>query len=230
MANIIAPIGIMSAMPSEIAMLLSIAGGVKKENIAAVDYYAGTVHDIPVVICWGGVGKVNAAMHTQIMIDRYAPSAIIQNGVAGALSDSLHHFDLVIGNELLYHDMPPWICREFGPLQETYASDEKLLRLAMQAAPFGHVGRIATGDVFVNSASLKKEIAARTQAVCVEMEGCAVAHTATLNNVPFIVLRTISDSADDNAHETYDEFEHRAADRSGEIVIRMLELIAQKSR
>ncbi len=223
------PIGIMSAMPSEISMLLKLAQGINKETIAAVEYYEGTIHGIPVVLCWGGVGKVNAAMHTQIMIDRYAPSVIIQNGVAGALSDSLHHFDLVIGNELLYHDMPSWICHEFGPLQETYAADEELLRLALQAAPFGHVGRIATGDIFVNSASMKEEIASRTKAVCVEMEGCAVAHTATLNSVPFIVLRTISDSADDDAHETYDEFERKAADRSGEIVIRMLELISKKS-
>ncbi|MCQ2445117.1 MAG: 5'-methylthioadenosine/adenosylhomocysteine nucleosidase [Mailhella sp.] len=220
-------IGILSAMDPEIAVLLEHISGLRTERIAAVDYHVGELDGVPVVICNGGVGKVNAAMHTQIMIDRFAPSVIIQNGVAGSLSPKVGRFDVVIGSELVYHDMQAWVLENFEPLRPVYASDAGLVELASSIDPAAHVGRIATGDLFVSEAAVKADIVTRTGALCTEMEGCAVAHTATLNGVPFVVLRTISDSADDDASMDFGEFLQKASDRSCEFVRKLVARMAE---
>ncbi|HBN56643.1 MAG TPA: 5'-methylthioadenosine/adenosylhomocysteine nucleosidase [Lachnospiraceae bacterium] len=218
-------IGIISAMELELKGLTRRLTDRKTETLAAVTYDTGKLEGKPVVICNCGVGKVNAAMHTQLLITKYRPDVIIQSGIAGSLSPKVKHFDLVIGEELVYHDMQPFVLEQFEPLEKVYVSDARLVRLAEEAAGICHVGRIASGDQFISDAGIKADIAGRTGALCTEMEGCAVAHTAYLNEVPFLVMRAISDMADDSAEGEFDEFQQKAADRAVDIVLKLVRKI-----
>lgn len=217
-------IGIISAMDLEIEKLVEAMSDVETRRYAGVDYYAGSYAGKEVAVCNCGVGKVNAAMHTQILIERYRPSVIIQNGIAGSLAPEVKYFDIVIGDELVYHDMQAFVLEQFEPLEKIYYADRRLTALAREAAGGNnvHVGRIATGDQFVSGADEKKDIRARTHALCTEMEGCAVAHTAFLNQVPFLVMRAISDMADGSAETDFVEFQQKAADRAAGIVLELL--------
>ena len=220
-------IGIIAAMDSEMRALADRMQDRKEHYLAAMPYYTGTLEGVPTVVCCCGVGKVNAGVHTQILIDRFAPDVLIQNGVAGSLSADVDYFDLVVGSELVYHDMQTWVLEQFEPLQTVYTADPKLVRLAAEAAGTCKIGRIATGDWFVSEGADRERIANATNALCVEMEGCAVAHTAALNQIPFVVLRAISDKADGGAHEDYVVFAQKAADRAVEILLRLLPKIAE---
>ncbi|MBR5619040.1 MAG: 5'-methylthioadenosine/adenosylhomocysteine nucleosidase [Clostridia bacterium] len=220
-------IGIIAAMDSEMRALADRMQNREEHILADMPYYTGTLEGVPTVVCCCGVGKVNAGIHTQILIDRFKPDILIQNGVAGSLSADVEYFDLIVGSELVYHDMQTWVLEQFEPLQTVYTADPKLVQLAAEAAGECKIGRIATGDWFVSEPADKERIAKGTNALCVEMEGCAVAHTATLNRVPFVVLRAISDKADGGAHEDYVEFAQKAADRAVEILLRLLPTVAE---
>lgn len=221
-------IGIISAMDIEMKTLVHLLKDKKKKVHAGLDYYTGKLDGVDVVICRCGVGKVNAAMHTQILIDKYKPKALIQNGIAGSLVPEVGKLDLVVGSELVYHDMQEFVIKNFDPLEPVYYSDEKLLAKAKEVAGDEggvHIGRIATGDTFVSSTKEKNAIYKKTKALCVEMEGCAVAHTAYLNKVPFVVLRCISDSADDDATESFDELMPVAADCLVDMITHLIKII-----
>ena len=222
-------IGIISAMDLELQALTAKLSNKKEQIHAGVMYYTGTLDGVEVALCTCGVGKVNAAMHTQILIDKYKPSVIIQNGIAGSLSKDVKYFDVVIGNELVYHDMQTFVLEQYGPLEKVYYADALLVEKASQAAKDSdanvHIGRIATGDWFVSSTSEKEGIVERTKALCTEMEGCAVAHTAYLNDIPFVVMRAISDMADDSAEVDYEEFQYKAADRAVDIVLKLVKAL-----
>lgn len=223
-------IGIICAMESEAALLRAKMTEKKEEVRASVTYSVGKIDGVNVTLLTCGVGKVNAAMHTQILIDFYHPTAIVQSGVAGALSPSVKVFDTVIGSELTYHDIQDFVFEGFGPLEKVYYADPRLVSIAKQAAPNAVVGKIASGDIFVSDEQTKRDIAVRTQALCVEMEGAAVAHTAFLNNIPFVVIRVISDDADKNPEFVFATFEMKAAQRSAETVLRMLPQISETLR
>ena len=220
-------IGIIAAMELEMQELVARMENIQVQTHAALPYYTGTLRGVRVIVCVCGVGKVNAAMHTQIMIDRYAPDRIVQNGVAGSLSNEVAYYDLVIGRETVYHDMQSWVLEQFDPLQVVYYSDPDMVRIAAETIPDAHIGRIATGDLFVSEQSQRERIAAQTQALCTEMEGCAVAHTATLNGVPFLVLRSISDMADGSAEEDFPTFAAKAAARAVELLTLLIPKLAE---
>ena len=215
-------VGIIAAMDLEMQALVERMDNARKEIHAGLPYYCGTLCGAPVVVCVCGVGKVNAAMHTQILIDRYAPDCIVQNGVAGSLQSSVGYFDLVVGSELVYHDMQPWAIEQFDPLQPVYYADPAMVTCITETIPGCKVGRIATGDLFVSGREEKARIAQQTHALCTEMEGCAVAHTATLNGVPFVVLRAISDLADGGAEEDFPTFAKKAANRAVDVLLALL--------
>ncbi|MBQ7543153.1 MAG: 5'-methylthioadenosine/adenosylhomocysteine nucleosidase [Clostridia bacterium] len=219
-------IGIIAAMESEMLAMTEQMKITSVQTFAGLPYYAGTIRDVPVVLCVCGVGKVNAAMHTQILIDRFSPDLIVQNGVAGSLCADVGYFDLVVGRELVYHDMQSWVLRQFEPLAESYAANEKMVKIASETIPDCKIGRIATGDQFISDPDDRMRIAEKTGALCTEMEGCAVAHTATLNGVPFLVLRAISDMADGSATEDFPTFTRKAADRAVAILLELLPKLA----
>ncbi len=216
-------LGIIGAMQLEVETLLGNLEGASQRNIAGSVFYEGILEGLDVVIVQCGVGKVNAALCAQILCTAYGVTQIVNTGIAGSLSAQLDIGDLVVSRDAMYHDFD---CVHFGyemgkvPGMDTVAfpADETLAALAFAAAEEvnpGHtaVGRIASGDLFVAEKAAKERIISVTGAVCTEMEGAAIAHTAYRNQVPFVILRAISDKADDSAEMDYPTFERIAAHR-----------------
>ncbi len=216
-------LGIIGAMDIEVAALKEKMEAVTVHAVAGMEFFVGTLHALPVVVVKCGVGKVNAAMCTQILVSSFAVTHLVNTGIAGSLDARLDIGDLVVSRDVMHHDFD---CCHFGypagqvPGMDVVAfpADEKLLTLAATAAEQvhpGHVclGRVASGDQFVSSREKKQSIVSVTAALCTEMEGAAIAHTAYRNGVPFVILRAISDKADDSAEMDYPTFEALAARR-----------------
>ena len=216
-------LGIIGAMQQEVETLLGVLENCKTENRGGCTFYAGQLEGLEVVIVQCGVGKVNAAMCAQILCDRYQVTHIVNTGIAGSLCADLDIGDLVVSRDAMYHDFD---CVHFGyemgkvPGMDTVAfpADEQLSSYAFAAAEEvnpGHtkIGRVASGDLFVAEKNAKNAIIEKTGALCTEMEGAAIAHAAYKDKVPFVILRAISDKADDSAEMDYPTFENIAAHR-----------------
>ena len=216
-------LGIIGAMDVEVATLKAKMEDVTVTARAGMEYCAGKLEGLDAVVVQCGIGKINAAMCTQILIDSFAVDAIVNTGIAGSLCAELDIGDLVISQDAMYHDFD---CCAFGypagkvPGMDVVAfpADEELIHLGYQGAEAvnaGHtkIGRVASGDQFVADAALKNRIIEITQALCTEMEGAAIAQTAYRNKVPFVIIRAISDKADNSADMDYPTFERIAAHR-----------------
>ena len=215
-------LGIIGAMRQEIETLLSHLENCSQTQRAGSVFYEGSLCGLDAVIVQCGVGKVNAALCVQILCDCYQITHVVNTGIAGSLCAELDIGDLVISRDAMYHDVD---VHAFGypigkvpgmPVQ--YEADKALAALAYEAAEAvhpGHVrmGRIASGDQFVCEKALKEHIVSVTGALCTEMEGAAIAHAAHRNGVPFVIIRAISDKADDSAEMDYPTFETQAAHR-----------------
>ena len=220
-------LGIIGAMKIEIETLKESLAGMTTSCRTGMEFYEGTLEGIPVVIVQCGVGKVNAAMCAQILCDCYGVTHLINTGIAGSLNAELDIGDLVVSKDAMYHDFD---CVHFGyemgkvPGMDTitFPADDTLIGYAFAAAESlnpGHtkIGRVASGDQFVAEKALKEQIISRTQGLCTEMEGAAIAQTAYRNRLPFVILRAISDKADDSAEMDYPTFERIAAHRCAEV-------------
>jgi len=231
-------IGVIGAMDEEIALLLDEMGEVTEEEYAGTTYHRGRLEDVSVVLCKSGVGKVNAAVSTQVLIDQYQVDAVIFTGVAGALHPDLDIGDIVISTECQQHDVdasPLGFAPGEIPFQETsvFQADPHLVALAEEAsekASGGKTmkGKILSGDQFISDTERVRKLHERFGGMCVEMEGAAVAHVCHLNRVPFVILRSISDRADHSAHVNFTRFTKMASRRSAGIVRRMLAELRQK--
>lgn len=229
-------IGIIGAMEVEVEKLKARMENVEITRRASMGFYAGTLEGKNVVVVRSGIGKVNAAVCTQILIDEFEAEAVINTGIAGSLNADINIGDLVISTDLVHHDMN---AVAFGypvgqiPQMEAFSfrSDENLRKLAVQACrdvnPDIEVyeGRIASGDQFVADQGVKDEIIKNFDACAVEMEGAAIAQAAYLNNVPFIVVRAISDKADGSAEVDYPTFEALAVEHCVKMTLRILNQI-----
>lgn len=196
---------------------------------AGMEFFEGTLGGVPVVIVRCGIGKVNAAICVQILADLFQVTHVINTGVAGSLNAALDIGDIVISRDVIHHDMD---VRVFGyplgqvPQLDTLAfpGDETLIRLAMdsceEANPGLHtaVGRIVSGDQFISDKEIKNRLITEFHADCTEMEGAAIAHAAYLNGLPFVIIRAISDKADDSAEMDYPAFEREAAGHCARLV------------
>lgn len=223
-------IAILSAMPVELEGLTEALGAVEDKTAGFYGLYQAPGREREIRLACSGVGKVNAAMCTQKLIDRFSPDAVINMGIAGGLAPKLHTLDVVVGRETAYHDFPqPELLQKYYPFAASFACDERLIRAAQAAcASLPGVrfctGKILSGDRFVESAAERERIRA-LGADCCEMEGAAVGHVCHAAGVPFLILRTISDMADDSAVMTYEEFETRAARQANRIVEGILDRI-----
>lgn len=224
-------LGIIGAMTVEVESLVEKLADVRAARHTGSTYYEGKLEGLDVVVVQCGVGKVNAAMCAQILCDFYAVSHIVNTGIAGSLRAELDIGDLVVSRDAMYHDFD---CCGFGyPMGKVpgmdvtaFPADEALMGYAYAAAESvnpGHtrVGRIASGDQFVCRKEQKERIIAVTGGLCTEMEGAAIAQTACRNGVPFVILRAISDKADDSAQMDYPTFEAIAAHRCAEVTQRL---------
>jgi adenosylhomocysteine nucleosidase len=225
-------LGIIAAMPVELENLVKILGAEELNVKGFYKIFKCDYKGIDIHLACSGIGKVNAAACTQKLIDVYEVEAIINMGIAGAISQTLHTLDIVIGNEVVYHDFhPAELLDRYHPFSRNFKCDTQLIEIAqisckniLKPHQFT-LGRIASGDCFVEDNSIKTYIRDQLEAICCEMEGCSVGHTAYLNDVPFLVLRSISDLADDDAEMSYSEFEQKAAIQANNIVFGMLDSI-----
>jgi len=221
--------GIIGAMEEEVALLkekMDVEVVVKK---ASMEFYQGRLNGREVVVVRSGIGKVNAGLCAQILVDVFHVDKLINTGIAGSLKAEINIGDIVISSDALQHDVD---ARNFGyergqiPRMDVLAfpADEELIAQAKAACEevcpeLGvHVGRVVTGDQFIAERSVKEGIASWTDGFCTEMEGAAIAQTAYLNRVPFVILRAISDKADDSATMDYPTFERLAIANSVKLV------------
>ncbi|MCI9353251.1 MAG: 5'-methylthioadenosine/adenosylhomocysteine nucleosidase [Firmicutes bacterium] len=230
-------IGIIGAMEEEIALLRQKASIIDTEQIIGVTFYKGTLYDKKVVLVKSGIGKVNAALCAQILIDRFAVDCIINVGVAGAVYKELSIGDIVISKDAVQHDMDTSV---FGDpigiiprMEESYfKADKTLIELAekcsmsLTSKAKVFLGRIASGDQFISTPQGKERIWQTVQGYCAEMEGAAIAHTCYLNQIPFVIIRSISDDAEDKAHIAYEQFVKIAAANSSELLEKMFEMMS----
>lgn len=220
--------GILGALDREVLLLRQAMQVESSEELFGTTFYVGTLHQHPVVVACCGVGKVNATACATLMAYRFQCEVLINAGIAGAVAHGLQTLDVVISKELCFHDQDAVMLNYF-PCRAIFNADPDLIALceAVCATPgilqqSFRCGRIATGDVFVSDSATRNRIIAAAQPDCVEMEGAAIAHVATAAGIPFLVIRTMSDSADDDATVTYDDFLDRAADQSAHIVLEMV--------
>ena len=229
-------LGIIGAMTVEVETLKAHMQGLTESRRTGMTFYEGTLVGVQAVVVQCGVGKVNAALCVQILCDCYGVTHVVNTGIAGSLCEELDIGDLVVSRDAMYHD---FTCSAFGypdgqvpGMPQVYDADEKLMAYAFAAAEQvnpGHtkVGRVASGDQFVSEKALKEKIIALTGALCTEMEGAAIAHAAYRNGVPFVILRAISDKADDSADMDYPTFEKIAAHRCAEVTRNLARQLAK---
>ena len=197
--------GIMGAMPDEVDQLCARLEQVTVEDYGGVRYHRGSLAGRQVVVCCAGMGKANAAATTQVLITKYGAERIIFSGIAGNMTDRIGIGDVVIGKTVLYHDAQLDMICQNPPYLKEYQGDPDLIAAAeaacAQAGVRSITGRIATGDRFVGDSATKAAIAAQCAPDCVEMEGAAVSQIAAKNGVPCVILRAMSDNADEDGHQ-----------------------------
>lgn len=231
-------LGIIGAMTMEVETLVSSMENAVSKEIAGSTFYEGTLEGLPAVIVQCGVGKVNAALCAQILCTAFGVTHLVNTGIAGSLCAQLDIGDLVVSRDAMHHDFD---CVHFGypygqvPGMDTVAfpADESLMAYAFSAAEavhLGHtkIGRVASGDQFIADQSKKDFIIEKTQALCTEMEGAAIAQTAYRNKVPFVIIRAISDKADNSAEMDYPTFETLSAHRCAQVTSRMAKMLLEE--
>ena len=224
-------LGIIGAMAVEVELLKEKMENLTVTTHAGMEFFDGKLEGLDAVVVQCGVGKVNAAMCAQILCSVFGVTHLVNTGIAGSLCAELDIGDLVVSKDAMYHDFD---CVHFGyemgkvPGMDVVAfpADETMISYACAAAEAvnpGHVrvGRVASGDLFVAEKTAKNRIIEKTGAFCTEMEGAAIAQTAYRNKVPFVILRAISDKADDSAEMDYPTFEALAARRCAEVAMNM---------
>lgn len=194
--------GIMGALQEEVNQLCAKLRDVTVESYAGVAYHKGTLHGQPVVVCSAGMGKANAASTTQVLITKYGAQRVIFSGIAGNMTPRIGIGDVVVGETVFYHDAEDSMLAQSAPFTAQFPGDPVMVAAAMDACARLGVkaiaGRIATGDKFIGDPVTKQEIAGRCHPDCVEMEGAAVAQVAGRNGVPCVILRAMSDNAEES--------------------------------
>ena len=231
-------VGIIFAMKEELDALLEEINLINEYKIFDLVFYECKFKDLDCVLVESGIGKVNSARCTQILIDNMEVDYIFNIGVAGSVNKSVKVCDIVIGNNLVQHDFDlTSFNREKGyiPNVGKYIScDEYLVRIAKEVNIDNniHVGTIASGDIFISDNKMSEKIANKFNALCVEMEGASIAQVCYLSHIPFLVIRSISDSLNSNDKKlTYDEFLSISSKVVANFLMQVLEkLIMIKSR
>ena len=226
-------LGIIGAMAVEIATLKENMVDIKQTERTGMIFYEGKLRGVEAVVVQSGIGKINAAICTQILCDCFGVTHVVNTGIAGSLLAELDIGDLVISRDAIHHDFDLHFWgRPIGQVPGfdviAFPADEKMMEIAFAAAEEvnpGHtrIGRVASGDQFICSKEQKEKIIADTQGICAEMEGASIAHTAYRNGIPFVIIRAISDKADDSAEMDYPTFEAIAAQRCAQVTMNLAE-------
>lgn len=228
--------GIIGAMELEVETLkskMTVSQVVTKANM---EFFEGSLNGAQVVIVRSGVGKVNAALCVQILADIFHVTHIINTGVAGSLNAKLDIGDILISKDAVHHDVDVTIFGyQLGEVPQLgireFPADEHLIQLAKTSCErvntdcHAVTGRVVSGDQFISSKEVKEKLITNFQGDCAEMEGASIAHGAHLNQIPFVIIRAISDKADDSAEMDYPTFEKAAALHSAALVEDMVAAI-----
>ena len=229
-------IGIIGAMEEEVEALKKDIQVIKKVQRASMEFLYGVINQKEVVVVKSGIGKVNAGICTQILVDEFNVNYIINTGIAGSLKNEINIGDIVVSTDLIQHDVD---ARGFGyklgeiPRMNTveFKADEELINLAVEMNKKVNPdintfsGRVLSGDQFISDGEVKERLINIFDGYCCEMEGAAIAQAAMLNNIPFVVLRAISDKADNSATVDYPEFEKQAIIHSAKLTKAIIEAI-----
>lgn len=225
-------LGIIGAMDEEVAKIKEVMTDVTVQTIAGMDFYQGKLSGKEAVVVRSGIGKVNAGICSQILADRFAITAIVNTGIAGSLRNEINIGDIVLSTDAVQHDMD---ASGFGykigqiPRVDTFAfkADIGLQALAMECNKRvnpdiqAFTGRVVSGDQFISNKEKKQWLVENFDASCTEMEGAAIAQAAYLNHIPYLVIRAISDKADDSASMDYPAFEAQAIKHSVNLLLEM---------
>lgn len=226
-------IGIIGAMHEEIIELKSLMQNIEEISLASFTYFKGKLEDKDVVLVESGIGKVNSAVCTTLLLEKFNVNKVIFTGVAGGIGDNINVGDIVISTDLVQHDVD---VSAFGldlgviPRMENsfFKANEELRILAKKSAlkvfdkDKVREGRILSGDQFINGIEKINWLKDTFQGEACEMEGASVAHVCQLFNIPFVILRAISDKANEEAKMDFSEFVHLASKNSKEIVVNMI--------
>ncbi len=220
-------IGIIGAMEEEVTILKDKIVDLSEINVAHVKFYSGTLNNKEVVLTQSGIGKVNAAISTTLLIEKFSPNVIINTGSAGALDETLSVGDVLVSNAVTYHDANAtafgYELGQIPQMPKVYKSSSKLLDKTMQILELqdlnGKVGLIVSGDSFIGTTKQRQTIKSQfPEAMAVEMEATAIAQTCYQFKVPFIVTRAVSDLANGEAEMSFEEFLGKAAVSSSQTV------------
>lgn len=222
-------IGIIGAMEEEVNILKDRMEVESTMQKASMEFCKGKLQGKEVVIVRSGIGKVNAAVCTQILVDEYKISAVINTGVAGSLKNQINIGDIVLSSDALQHDMDatgfgyePGVIPRMD--QSIFIADEGLVNTAKEACEKVNpdintfIGRVVSGDQFISDHSKKEWLTDNFKGYCTEMEGASIAQVAYLNQIPFLIIRAISDKADHSAEMDYSEFEMKAIEHTVKLV------------
>jgi len=227
-------IGIIGAMEEEVTALKAKMEVKEVRLLKKMAFYTGTLHGKAVVVVKCGIGKVNAALCTQIMVDNFDIKAIINTGVAGGLHEHLNIGDIVISDKAVQHDFdtavfgdPVGYISRMGMEDAYFKAEIKLIEIAKSAADKiegvkALIGTVASGDQFISTLAAKDKIKTNFDAYCAEMEGAAIAHACYINDIPFVIIRAISDNADESADMSFEEFTELAAKNSSQMIENMV--------
>ena len=227
-------IGIIGAMDVEVRSLREAMRIERTLTKAGMEFCEGCIGRIPAVVVKCGIGKVNAGMCVQILADLFDVTHVLNTGVAGSLNNDINIGDIVVSTDAVYHDMDVTFMgyqpgevpgMGFVSFQADRMLREAAVKACREAAPDIQVfeGRVVSGDQFIGEKKKKDWIRSTFAGDCTEMEGCAIAQAAYLNQLPFIIIRAISDKADESVTVSYDEFEGKAAAHCASLVRYMLE-------
>lgn len=227
-------LGIICAMAIEVEGILSLMENKEEVKKAGATFTRGTIFGKDVVVTECGIGKVNAAITAQVMIDLFSPTALINSGVGGALSEKLKVGDIVISVDAVQHDYDTTalgdekglICFAKEQRVDIPANEELREKLLTASESLENTnvlaGRIATGDKFISDTAARLEIGREFNALACEMEGCAVGQTCYRNSVPFAILRCISDDLTNSTSMDYESFKSFAAAKTTAVLSRFI--------
>lgn len=229
-------IGIIGAMELEVAQLKSQMTIERVVTKASMEFFTGTLNNVDVVVVRSGIGKVNAALCVQILADVFQVTHVINTGVAGSLNADLDIGDILVSKDALHHDIDVTIFGyQPGEVPQIgfreFKANEEMINAAVTSCkevnPDINVrtGRVVSGDQFISSKEVKNKLINTFKGDCAEMEGASIAHGAYLNQLPFVIIRAISDKADDSAEMDYPTFEKEAAKHSAKLVAHMITLL-----
>lgn len=233
-------LGIIGAMEEEVAKIKDKMENIKVMDKASMEFYEGTINKYPVVVVRSGIGKVNAGLCAQILVDVYHVDAIINTGIAGSLSNDINIGDIVLSTDTLQHDIDATgFGYELGQIPRmdclSFQADDTLRKVAKQVCedvnPDISVfeGRVVSGDQFISDKNKKNWIIEHFDGCCTEMEGAAIGQAAYLNQIPFLIIRAISDKSDDSATVDYPTFEAKAIEHSVKLLLGLCKQLSKNN-